>query len=89
MSKQRLGVPHAVPAIEHFEIMDLQDERLTGRPPATERIFVFVCYVERDLLSEAIARLEAAGYVAGESLYKHLCALQVMTRAVEPVRSAS
>jgi hypothetical protein len=92
---QRLGVPHPVPAIEHFEIMDPRDDQLSGDPPNTERIFLFVCYIgphlraPGGLLNGAIERLEAAGYVARESLHKRLCSLQLMTLVALPANAAN
>ena len=61
-SNDQLGIPHALPRVTSFALLDGPDRGARDSPPDTDRIFVFVCYDDSQVTEEVIHLLRSAEY---------------------------
>lgn len=61
-SNDQLGIPHALPRVTSFALLDGPDRGERSGPPDTDRIFVFVCYDDSEVPDGVVGLLRSAGY---------------------------
>lgn len=77
----RLGIPHAVPDVPGFALLDGAGDGVVGGAPEAERIFVFVCNDGPPLLEEGGRQLRAAGYQEQGRFRARRCQVDWFVRA--------
>lgn len=78
----QLGIPHAVPELAAFAVLNPRDEgRVASAPPLSDRIFVFVCSGAPVLTEQAARQLLEAEYTREGWLRGRRCSVEWFARA--------